>query len=235
MTHVDITPRPTTESFTTWNEAMSQKYNPDHYHNSCNAFVRWIERRRAKALIQELRIEPESDVLDVGCGAGNMLQILPPCRRKIGVDLSPTMIERATRKLGEGAELRLMPAEALDFPDASFDRILCSEVLEHTLEPRRVLREMWRVLKPVGFAAASIPNEHLIENSKRLLHAFRLQRLLRNDGKTNLDAGENEWHLHHGSIPAFRAWNEGLFHLEKIIPIPGWWYPVRYVFLLRKS
>jgi len=52
----------------------------------------------------------------------------------------------------------------LPFPDASFDRVLCSEVLEHVVDPAQAMRELVRVLKPGGLFAASVPtpfSEHL--------------------------------------------------------------------------
>jgi ubiquinone/menaquinone biosynthesis C-methylase UbiE len=46
---------------------------------------------------------------------------------------------------------------ALPFPDASFDRVLCSEVLEHVVNPAAAMRELVRVLRPGGLFAASVP------------------------------------------------------------------------------
>ena len=48
-------------------------------------------------------------------------------------------------------------AQHLPFADASFDRVLCSEVLEHVARPARAAAELFRVLKPGGLVAVSVP------------------------------------------------------------------------------
>ena len=61
----------------------------------------------------------------------------PPCREKVyGIDLSEHLVEMARQRLGERAEIRLGSAEALPYEDNRFDAVFCTEVLEHTLEPR---------------------------------------------------------------------------------------------------
>jgi SAM-dependent methyltransferase len=49
------------------------------------------------------------------------------------------------------------PATELPFADASFNSILCTEVLEHVPEPQKALREFYRVLQPGGRALVSVP------------------------------------------------------------------------------
>jgi predicted SAM-dependent methyltransferase len=55
---------------------------------------------------------------------------------------------------------------ALPFSDRSFDVILCSHVLEHVVDDRRALRELFRVLKPSGWAVVQVPT------SRRLSETF---------------------------------------------------------------
>jgi SAM-dependent methyltransferase len=54
----------------------------------------------------------------------------------------------------------------LPFPDASFDRVLCSEVLEHVADPAQAMAELVRVLRPGGLFAASVPTPF----SERIFH-----------------------------------------------------------------
>ncbi len=225
--------KPTAETFAAWNEGMSRKYNPDKYHNGSNLLLNFMEGRRTNAILKNLGIRPEDAVLDIGCGAGNMLQRIRAVRT--GIDLSETMIARSRAKLGSDVTLIRMSAEHLEFEDGSFDKIICSEVIEHVLNPRIVLQEIARVLKPAGLASISIPNESLIEKTKWLLRRCGLRVLMKNDGETNLDEIENEWHLHRGSLATFRKWNDGVLLITRVCRTPVRVLPFRYVFLLRKG
>lgn len=98
-------------------------------------------------------VEPGSRVLDVGCGTGAQLEHYMTAGCEVsGVDLSPAMLERAARRLGDGADLRLADATHIPHDDGHFDVVLASLLL-HELEPEvrvGVLREMTRVVKPDG-------------------------------------------------------------------------------------
>lgn len=225
--------RPTPESFEAWNEQMSIKYNPDHYHDGANPLLRFIEGRRTRAILRGLSIKKTDRVLDIGCGAGNMLARIDAVRT--GTDLADIMIERAKAKLGDTVELHKMAAEHMNFPDASFDKIICSEVIEHLLDPRLALMEINRLLRPNGLAAISIPNEDLIEKTKSALRRSGLSFLMKNEGETNLDETENEWHLQYASLQKFQEWNKDLLQIVQIMRIPFPFLPFRYVFICKKK
>lgn len=224
---------PTLATFEAWNEEMSRKYNPDNYHNSSNPLLRFIVHRRTKAILSALSIQKNDRVLDIGCGAGNMLEHIDAHRT--GIDLSPTMLERARAKIGNDVDLEKMSATALDFPDASFDKVICSEVIEHVLDPNAVLSEIARVLRPGGLAALSIPNESLLIGTKSLLIFCNLKVLMRNDGQTNVEDVDNEWHLHHASLSLFRSWEKSGLRTLRTLRIPFFFLPFHYVFLLTKD
>jgi SAM-dependent methyltransferase len=92
-------------------------------------------------------------VLDVGCGEGELAAYLPP-GGWIGVDASPTMVERAP--LGA----RLTRAEALPFSAGSFGSVALLYVLCHLDSPASALAEARRVLRPGGLVAAAAPSRH---------------------------------------------------------------------------
>lgn len=101
-------------------------------------------------------------VLEVGCGTGAMSRFL--VRRDdfrgtaVGVDHSPAFVEAGTRfaadeGLADHVRFRVGDAHRLDFPDASFDAVFAHTLVSHAADPRAVLSEMARVVRPGGTVA----------------------------------------------------------------------------------
>lgn len=91
-------------------------------------------------------------LLDIGCGTGHqMMEMRERGFEVAGIDGSDEMLDRA-RANNPGAPVEQADVEALPFPDASFDYILCIEVLRYLPDSRGAIREMARVLKPGGVA-----------------------------------------------------------------------------------
>ena len=102
--------------------------------------------------VRTLGLASNGSVLDVGCGSGAWL--IPLSRlnnRVVAVDPFDEAVEsaREASRSSESVEVRQMPAENLDFADASFDTVTCMTVLPYLAQPAGV-REMARVLKPNG-------------------------------------------------------------------------------------
>lgn len=117
---------------------------------------------RLHAVFEILERCPGGDLLDVGCGPGmfvrRVLDTRPGDFRITAVDQAPTMIaEIAGRTAGAEVELAVGEAEALPFPDASFDVVVAMGVLEYC-DPSVVLRELERVVRPDGLVLVSMLN-----------------------------------------------------------------------------
>ena len=94
-------------------------------------------------------------ILDVGCGTGECERMAIarfPHSLVIGIDVSPGMIVVAREKLADHprASFGIAAAEQLPFGQGTFDVAVCANVLHHISDPRRVLSECARVLRPGG-------------------------------------------------------------------------------------
>jgi ubiquinone/menaquinone biosynthesis C-methylase UbiE len=92
-------------------------------------------------------------VLEVAIGTGRSLPFYGPDVSLVGADLTPEMLALARERaaeLGREVELVVADAEALPFPDASFDTVVCELGLCSIPRPETAIAEMARVLKPGG-------------------------------------------------------------------------------------
>lgn len=121
---------------------------------------------------------PCRSFLDAGCGDGRYLAVLTgrgPTQRIAGCDIAERILEtaRATAaQAGLTPELVRANVESLPFEDGSFDLVLCTQVLEHVVDPQAVLRELARVLEPGGTLLLS--TDHSRNTVTRALFAPRL-------------------------------------------------------------
>lgn len=113
--------------------------------------------------LDRLALAPGQWVLDLGCGEGRHVHGVSALRTAnvVGVDLDQASLAKGRdggAKVGFG-DNRFVAGDAfrLPFRDATFDAVICSEVLEHLIDYRDALREIHRVIKPGGFFAASVP------------------------------------------------------------------------------
>jgi phosphatidylethanolamine/phosphatidyl-N-methylethanolamine N-methyltransferase len=111
-----------------------------------------VARKRATVLVNQL---PGRSVLEVGVGTGLALPRYTPDKRIVGIDLSADMLALARRRV---AELGLrnvdglleMDAEATEFADGQFDTAVAMFVASVVPNPRRLLAELRRVVRPGG-------------------------------------------------------------------------------------
>lgn len=120
-------------------------------------------RSRLHVVDDVLRQCRGGDLLDVGCGPGMLVRHLLDSRpgdfRITACDRSPAMIAAAGQRTGQRRDLRLSVAriEDLPFPDASFDIVLATGVLEY-VDVRQALDELARVTRPDGLVVLTMLN-----------------------------------------------------------------------------
>jgi len=109
------------------------------------AFVPELLGRSDYAIIGEI-VEPRSQVLDLGCGEGELLEWLAANKgvEARGVELSGAKVQRAIAR-GVSAHQGDIDEGLADYPSGTFDYVILSQTLQETHQPRQVLREMLRV------------------------------------------------------------------------------------------
>ena len=116
---------------------------------------------------ERFHLQSGDRILDLGCGEGRhaITACLVEDVHAVGVDMSLTDLETTRSRFAEfqprcaGRNLSLTVANGsrLPFANASFDKVICAEVLEHIPDYESVLAEILRVLKPGGTLAVSVP------------------------------------------------------------------------------
>lgn len=129
-----------------------------------NPVICYEQELRAEAALDLLAPQPGDRVLDIGCGnARDIAKIAESGGHVVGVDISAGMVEAAKLELERigvtDVTLLVGDATCLGFPDGSFDKVLCSEVIEHIPDAPQALREIWRVLRPGGSLVLTTPNK----------------------------------------------------------------------------
>lgn len=115
---------------------------------------RWDERHLA-TVVRLLDPRPGEAVLEVGCGRGHLTKRLADRDvDAVGIDVNPRASEVAVTP-----HVRTMHAEALDFVDDRFDKIVSVHAIEHIPDLDGALAEMARVLRPGGRVLLIYPAE----------------------------------------------------------------------------
>jgi ubiquinone/menaquinone biosynthesis C-methylase UbiE len=157
------------------------KYAGGGYDGGCILFGTNISelyhRERHRSALWLLKPATGERILDVGCGTGALAaRIAEGCGSVDAIDVAGNAFSEANRSV-QNLSFRKMNAEALDFPDATFDAIVSVETLEHVIDADRVLAECRRVLKPGGRLVLTYPTVNRT-TMQRVLRLLRLARRL---------------------------------------------------------
>lgn len=135
------------------------------------------QERRHSVVFEFLKPVVGERVLDVGCGTAR--DILVCGEREIfgvGIDLNTEMIREAKIKCKRSnvrsVSLLIADATNLPFKNQIFDKIVCSETLEHIPNWKAAVKEISRILTNSGTAVISTPNTSSLAGMYRRLHEF---------------------------------------------------------------
>jgi len=136
-------------------------------------YVEGMRRRsaRVREKLERLgRIAPDARVLEVGSGAHGLVFFFGTSR---GVGVDPLACDYAALFPAWQGRARTIAAagERLPFADASFEVVLCDNVVDHAEDPALIARELSRVLAPGGLLYFTVNFHHAIYSAAARLHA----------------------------------------------------------------
>jgi 2-polyprenyl-3-methyl-5-hydroxy-6-metoxy-1,4-benzoquinol methylase len=174
------------------NDRLALEHPIDDYYANSPWPIRVVERRRLAIIREFVGGARGLEIAEVGSGGGHVLRIFPSSRLT-AIDVSAVYIEIARRNLA-GYDVRFIKGEVdkLELPEESFDRVICTEVLEHVVDPDAVLAAMSRLVRPDGLIVVTIPNDPLILRVKKLVRYTPLRWLLGD----RVEWGGDTYHLH---------------------------------------
>jgi dolichol-phosphate mannosyltransferase len=128
----------------------------DYDHRAFDSVIplqRYWQRARHRTVLTFLAASASHEtVLDIGCGSSRIIQDLP---KAIGMDILLPKL-----RFLRDRHSRLVQGDifALPFPDAAFDTVICSEVIEHIPDRPSVFTELTRILRPGGTLILGTPD-----------------------------------------------------------------------------
>lgn len=177
-----------------------------------------------KKFLKTLPLSPDGSILDIGCGSGELALYLSDfCRSAVGIDLDPSMIDLARKKISQGKKNKIdfqtldMTKASEVFPAESFDLVFCmGNTLPHLSLDRiqRFLRDALSLLKKGGMLVFQILNyEKILTGGSLILPDIATQNILfsrnytrRDDGRLNFNGRlivKKDGKVYENSVPLY--------------------------------
>lgn len=205
------------------NDRLAREHSIDDYYARSPLPIRIIEQKRLSIIHDMVGPCHGLELAEIGSGGGHVLRMFPDAKLT-AIDVSDVFLETARKNLA-GYDCRFVKGEIdkLDLPEASFDRIICTEVLEHTRDPEAILAALARLLRETGVAVITVPNDPLILRMKSIVRRTPMGWAL--GGRVNW--GGDEFHLHQWTPAEFRRVLEHHFRVTEFRASPLRRLPIR--------
>ena len=132
---------------------LEHEYSAEYYVRRPMHPMWRVEAKLMRSLVGPAR---EGTVVDVGCGAGDLLSFLAPTKG-IGIDANPTAVQLAAARFGQ-YEFHQSDAAELGAADGSVDCVVSMHLIEHVTRPEQVLAAWRQALRPGGKIVITTPN-----------------------------------------------------------------------------
>ena len=162
------------------------KFLPEQQHLYCNKhpLVKYAVNARIKALLN--KISSNDSVLEAGSGEGYItLLIAKKAARVVGIDIDKRFIASSKKRLAKAkiTNTEIIHGDILTFSSKiKFDKIICSEVLEHLENPAPAIENLAKLLKPEGNLIITIPNEKVLNVARKLAFPKNWRTIKQNTG-----------------------------------------------------
>lgn len=209
------------------NDHLARNYPIDDYYEKSILPIRVIEGRRLAIIREFVGEKAGMRIAEVGSGGGHVLRMFR--RSKLtAIDVSSVFLDTARKNLA-GCDVTFIKGEIdkMDPLPTGFDRVICTEVLEHTIDPRSVLAAIGRMLAPGGRAVITVPNDPLINRLKMAVRVTPIGWALRK----RINWGGDHLHLHQWTPAEFRDLLEERFQVLRQRSAPSSVLPIRACFL----
>lgn len=215
-----------------WNDTFALEHDIDDYYERSGPAIRFVESRRHRIIERMVAAAPNDRILEIGCGGGHVLRLFPKAELT-GVDVSGVFLAKARKNL-KGYRVTLLKGEIdeVGLEAASFDKAVCSEVLEHVVDPERVLTGLRRLVRPGGTIVLTFPNDRLINGVKSLIR-YSGARIL--PPFRRIGWGGDKYHLHVWAIPQMRELLGRFFTIASEAFAPTAMLPLRCCFRCRND
>ena len=208
------------------NDRLAREHPINDYYARSPLPIQLIEQKRLAIIRDMVGVSDGLSVAEVGSGGGHVLRMFPRARLT-AIDVSQVFLDTARENLA-GYDVTFVKGEVdkLDLPDESFDRIICTEVLEHTKDPEAILATLARLLRKSGAAVITVPNDPLIDGLKAFVKKTPVGWVLGN----RIQWGGDIYHLHKWKPNEFRALLERHFRVTEQRSAPHDLLPIRACF-----
>jgi SAM-dependent methyltransferase len=173
-----------------------------------------------------------SNALDAGCGRGGLYtqKLIKQADKVTAIDYSEVSINALKRRIGHLPQVSLLTASAdgLPFDDEQFDIVTHCEVLEHIVDDKKVLSELYRVLRSSGKLVLSVPVPPApIEDSEHVREGYTLEEITLLLQQAGFEVIRHQYCMFNISknIILLQAWwsERFVFPLPSIILLPLYW------------
>lgn len=117
---------------------------------------------RVRIIIDQINDENSRAILDCGCGDGlYILAAREILNKKVfGLDIDKNNIKKIKERFGNDVDLVIADIDMIPFKRETFDKIICSEVIEHVRDDKEAVLELQEILKKNGHLMLTVPNRN---------------------------------------------------------------------------